>query len=121
MSWGLELWDKYEDLSNHANAGIEFLDKSVSEFNKERAIIEKKYAKNLRDLVKKYSPKNVGGAKSDTDNSHKKSSIVHGHHGPASIVLQNAVSADEEFTHMLAYKEVRRPIFHKDRLLQSEK
>ena len=60
MSWGTELWDKYEDLCSHTNSGIDFLEKSVAEFIKERGRVEKLHAKNLRDLVKRFMPKGIG-------------------------------------------------------------
>ena len=99
MSWGIELWDRYEELCTHTNSGLDFIEKSVASFIKERGSIEKEYAKKLRDLVKKYTPKSVTKSPEKTDNSKKS--------GPASIVLHNSVSADEEFTHILAFKEVR--------------
>ena len=100
MSWGIELWDRYEDLCNHTKDGIDFLENKIGDFVKERGNIERKYASELRALVKKYTPKNsVKTSDNKADNGNKKS-------GPASIVLQN-VSADEEYSHVQAYKEVR--------------
>ncbi len=57
MSWGTELWDKYSELTHHAQNGIDFLEYSVASFVKERGKVEAEYAKQLRALVKKYSPK----------------------------------------------------------------
>ena len=100
MSWGIELWDRYEDLCNHTKDGIDFLENKIGDFVKERGNIDRKYASELRALVKKYTPKNsVKTSDNKADNGNKKS-------GPASIVLQN-VSADEEYSHVQAYKEVR--------------
>lgn len=96
MSWGTELWDKYEDLCTYSTTGIDFLEKSVAEFIKERGKVEKEYAKNLRTLVKKYMPKATKVSSEASKNNDN---------GPASIVMK--AMAEEEFTHILAYKEVR--------------
>ncbi|XP_037947088.1 formin-binding protein 1-like [Teleopsis dalmanni] len=56
MSWGIELWDQYENLSIHTNKGIEFLDK-YGNFIRDRLAIESEYAAKLRRLVKNYQPK----------------------------------------------------------------
>ncbi|XP_053206294.1 formin-binding protein 1-like isoform X2 [Panonychus citri] len=53
MSWGVELWDQYENISCHTHKGIEFLDKFGS-FVKERCAIETEYASKLRRLVKNH-------------------------------------------------------------------
>ena len=86
MSWGAELWDKYEDLCRYSATSIDFLENSVADFIKERGKVEKEYAKNLRALVKKYTPKTV--------NPDKNSS------GPQSLRFE------DEFSHLEAYKEV---------------
>jgi hypothetical protein len=100
MSWGTELWDKYEDLCSFSSTGIDFLEKSVAEFIKERGKLEKEYAKSLRILVRKYVPKCSNGSAKGSDKTDNK-----GDSGPASISIRCA--ADEEFTHLTAYKEVR--------------
>ncbi|XP_018414719.1 PREDICTED: formin-binding protein 1-like isoform X3 [Nanorana parkeri] len=56
MSWGTELWDQFDNLEKHTQWGIDFLDK-YAKFVKERLEIEQNYAKQLRNLVKKYCPK----------------------------------------------------------------
>ncbi|XP_072294760.1 formin-binding protein 1-like isoform X3 [Eucyclogobius newberryi] len=56
MSWGTELWDQFENLDKHTQWGIDFLDR-YAKFVKERLEIEQNYAKQLRNLVKKYCPK----------------------------------------------------------------
>ncbi|XP_021205158.1 formin-binding protein 1-like isoform X2 [Bombyx mandarina] len=56
MSWGVELWDQYDNLAAHTHKGIEFLDK-YGNFVKERCAIELEYAGKLRRLVKNYQPK----------------------------------------------------------------
>uniref|UniRef100_A0A8C6M916 Formin binding protein 1-like n=1 Tax=Nothobranchius furzeri TaxID=105023 RepID=A0A8C6M916_NOTFU len=56
MSWGTELWDQFDNLEKHTQWGIDFLER-YSKFVKERLDIEQNYAKQLRNLVKKYCPK----------------------------------------------------------------
>ncbi|XP_055778697.1 formin-binding protein 1-like isoform X1 [Salvelinus fontinalis] len=56
MTWGTELWDQFENLDKHTQWGIDFLDR-YAKFVKERLEIEQTYAKQLRNLVKKYCPK----------------------------------------------------------------
>ncbi|XP_061680270.1 formin-binding protein 1-like isoform X2 [Syngnathoides biaculeatus] len=56
MSWGTELWDQFDNLDKHTQWGIDFLDR-YAKFVKERLEIEQNYAKQLRNLVKKYCPK----------------------------------------------------------------
>ncbi|XP_041447280.1 formin-binding protein 1-like isoform X3 [Xenopus laevis] len=56
MSWGTELWDQFDNLEKHTQWGIDFLDK-YAKFVKERLEIEQNYAKQLRNLVKKFCPK----------------------------------------------------------------
>ncbi|XP_072555846.1 formin-binding protein 1-like isoform X2 [Paramormyrops kingsleyae] len=56
MSWGTELWDQFENLDKHTQWGIDFLER-YAKFVRERLEIEQGYAKQLRNLVKKYCPK----------------------------------------------------------------
>uniref|UniRef100_A0A8C5BLF4 Formin binding protein 1b n=1 Tax=Gadus morhua TaxID=8049 RepID=A0A8C5BLF4_GADMO len=56
MSWGSELWDQFDNLEKHTQWGIEFVDR-YSKFVKERSEIETSYAKQIRNLSKKYQPK----------------------------------------------------------------
>ncbi|XP_048833163.1 formin-binding protein 1-like isoform X3 [Brienomyrus brachyistius] len=56
MSWGTELWDQFENLDKHTQWGIDFLER-YAKFVRERLEIEQAYAKQLRNLVKKYCPK----------------------------------------------------------------
>ena len=101
MSWGAELWDKYEDLCRYSATSIDFLENSVADFIKERGKVEKEYAKNLRALVKKYTPKTV--------NPDKNSS------GPQSLRFE------DEFSHLEAYKEVSKNKYFKAWLTQGSK
>ncbi|CAH3033855.1 unnamed protein product [Pocillopora meandrina] len=56
MTWGLELWDQFDLIANHTSSGIDFVEK-VAKFVKERCEIESRYARDLRQLVKKFNPK----------------------------------------------------------------
>ncbi|XP_013783960.1 formin-binding protein 1 homolog isoform X4 [Limulus polyphemus] len=56
MTWGVELWDQYDNLGAHTQRGIDFLDK-YGQFIKDRCSIEGEYASKLRRLVKNYQPK----------------------------------------------------------------
>ncbi|XP_061148982.1 formin-binding protein 1 isoform X17 [Syngnathus typhle] len=56
MSWGSELWDQFDNLEKHTQWGIDFLEK-YAKFVKERSEIEISYAKQIRNLSKKYQPK----------------------------------------------------------------
>ncbi|KAM6954196.1 formin-binding protein 1a [Aplochiton taeniatus] len=55
-SWGTELWDQFDNLEKHTSWGIEFLER-YTKFVKERSEIELSYAKQIRNLSKKYQPK----------------------------------------------------------------
>ncbi|KAF7690984.1 cdc42-interacting protein 4 homolog isoform X4 [Silurus meridionalis] len=56
MDWGTELWDQNDVLEKHTQSGLDLVDKYIK-FVKERTEIEQSYAKQLRNLTKKYSPK----------------------------------------------------------------
>jgi hypothetical protein len=55
MSWGLELWDQYENIAKHTEKGITFCE-TYADFIKHRSECELNYAKSLRKLVKKFTP-----------------------------------------------------------------
>ncbi|XP_059379179.1 formin-binding protein 1-like isoform X5 [Carassius carassius] len=55
-SWGTELWDQFDNLEKHTQWGIEFLER-YTKFVKERSEIEQSYAKQIRNLSKKYQLK----------------------------------------------------------------
>uniref|UniRef100_A0A1A8SDS6 Formin binding protein 1 n=1 Tax=Nothobranchius rachovii TaxID=451742 RepID=A0A1A8SDS6_9TELE len=55
-NWGTELWDQFENLEKHTSWGIDFLER-YTKFVKERVDIELSYAKQIRNLSKKYYPK----------------------------------------------------------------
>ncbi|XP_041824469.1 cdc42-interacting protein 4 homolog isoform X4 [Melanotaenia boesemani] len=56
MDWGTELWDQYDIIEKHTQSGLELVEKYVK-FVKERTEIEQNYAKQLRNLSKKYNQK----------------------------------------------------------------
>ncbi|XP_055516054.1 formin-binding protein 1 isoform X5 [Leucoraja erinacea] len=56
MSWGTELWDQFDNLDKHLQWGIEFVER-YNKFVKDRTDIEISYAKQLRNLSKKYQSK----------------------------------------------------------------
>ncbi|KAL0965247.1 hypothetical protein UPYG_G00278730 [Umbra pygmaea] len=56
MSWGSELWDQFDNLEKHTQSGIDFVER-YTKFVKERSEIEISYAKQIRNLSKKYQPK----------------------------------------------------------------
>ena len=57
MSWGQELWDSYDKVSDHVSLGSSNLANVYAKFFKEKAEVEKEYAKGLRRIVAKYQPK----------------------------------------------------------------
>ncbi|KAL7884709.1 hypothetical protein AOLI_G00074790 [Acnodon oligacanthus] len=55
-SWGTELWDQFDNLEKYTQWGIEFVER-YTKFVKERSEIELSYAKQIRNLSKKFQPK----------------------------------------------------------------
>ncbi|XP_058233682.1 cdc42-interacting protein 4 homolog isoform X4 [Hemibagrus wyckioides] len=56
MDWGTDLWDQNDVIEKHTQSGLDLVDKYIK-FVKERTEIEQGYAKQIRNLTKKYSPK----------------------------------------------------------------
>ncbi|XP_072299182.1 cdc42-interacting protein 4 homolog isoform X3 [Eucyclogobius newberryi] len=56
MDWGTELWDQCDIIEKHTQSGLELVEKYVK-FVKERTEIEQNYAKQLRNISKKYNVK----------------------------------------------------------------
>ncbi|XP_077413655.1 cdc42-interacting protein 4 homolog isoform X1 [Vanacampus margaritifer] len=56
MDWGTELWDRCDVIEKHTHSGLELVEKYVK-FVKERTEIELNYAKQLRNLSKKFNLK----------------------------------------------------------------
>ena len=57
MSWGEELWDRYDDVVNMVNRSTKELETFYKGFLKERSKIETEYGKQLRKLIRIYTPK----------------------------------------------------------------
>jgi len=57
MSWGEELWDRYDDVVNVVNRSTKELETFYKGFLKERSKIETEYGKQLRKLIRIYTPK----------------------------------------------------------------
>uniref|UniRef100_A0A3P8XBN1 Formin binding protein 1b n=1 Tax=Esox lucius TaxID=8010 RepID=A0A3P8XBN1_ESOLU len=56
LCWGGYAWDQFDNLEKHTQSGIEFVER-YTKFVKERTEIEISYAKQIRNLSKKYQPK----------------------------------------------------------------
>ena len=70
MSWGTELWDRYDAMCTYTSNGIDFLDTSLARFISERGKIENEYASKLRKLVNRFTPKDAANANSADEYSH---------------------------------------------------
>ncbi|XP_051559717.1 thyroid hormone receptor interactor 10b isoform X2 [Myxocyprinus asiaticus] len=64
MDWGSDLWDQHDVIERHTQSGLDLLERYVK-FVKERADIEQNYAKQLRNLCKKFHSRR--GSKEDQD------------------------------------------------------
>ncbi|XP_038141235.1 thyroid hormone receptor interactor 10b isoform X1 [Cyprinodon tularosa] len=63
MDWGTDLWDQNDVIDKHTQSGLDLLERYIK-FVKERTEIEQNYAKQLRNLTKKYSKR---GSKDEQD------------------------------------------------------
>ncbi|KAM9819010.1 cdc42-interacting protein 4 homolog isoform X1 [Syngnathus typhle] len=63
MDWGTDLWDQNEVIDKHTQSGLELVERYIK-FVKERTEIEQSYAKQLRNLSKKYAKR---GSKDEQD------------------------------------------------------
>ncbi|XP_078138915.1 thyroid hormone receptor interactor 10b isoform X2 [Centroberyx gerrardi] len=54
MDWGSDLWDQYDVIDKHTQSGHDLVERYIK-FVKERTEIEQGYAKQLRNLTKKYA------------------------------------------------------------------
>ncbi|XP_017285496.1 thyroid hormone receptor interactor 10b [Kryptolebias marmoratus] len=54
MNWGTDLWDQYDVIDKHTQSGLDLMERYIK-FVKERTEIEQSYAKQLRNLTKKYA------------------------------------------------------------------
>lgn len=66
MSWGIELWDQFDNISAHTQKGIDFCERLLH-FSKERCAIEAEYATKLKRMAKSYQPKVEKGDKKNKD------------------------------------------------------
>ena len=57
MSWGHDLWDRYDSVLDHVTTRADEMVGVHAKFIKEKAELEKEYAKGLRKLVAKYEPR----------------------------------------------------------------
>lgn len=54
MDWGTDLWDQHDVIDKHTQSGLDLVERYIK-FVKERTEIEQSYAKQLRNLTKKYT------------------------------------------------------------------
>ena len=59
MSWGTELWDEHKRVVGHVTEGVKSLVDVYAKYVKEKAELEKEYAKGLRKLIARYQPKKI--------------------------------------------------------------
>ena len=69
MSWGPDLWDSYTSVVGHVTKGANDLVNVYAKFIKEKADIEKEYAKGLRKLIAKYEPKKMRKSKENEEST----------------------------------------------------
>lgn len=124
MSWGTELWDQYDNLEKHTQWGIEFLDK-YNKFVKERADIEYSYAKQLRNLSKKYQPKKNSKEEDDQKYTSCKSFLttlqeLNDYAGQHEVISENLTGhiIAELTRYMQDMKQERKSYFHEGRKAQ---
>ena len=124
MSWGTELWDRYDAMCTYTSAGVDFLENSVAKFMKEKSVIETEYATKLRRLVKAFSPKDMpsdsgqasGNLKPPARSHSRAGTLRRGKNGgkdqdssrsgPTSLGIVRKPGKDDEYGHMTAYKQV---------------
>ncbi|KAM4604054.1 thyroid hormone receptor interactor 10b isoform 1-T1 [Polymixia lowei] len=63
MNWGTDLWDQYDVIDKHTQSGLDLMERYIK-FVKERTEVEQNYAKQLRNLTKKYAKR---GSKDEQD------------------------------------------------------
>ena len=54
--WGYELWDGYEAVAGHIRSQAEKMVDVYARYLKEKAELEREYAKGLRKIVSRYEP-----------------------------------------------------------------
>ena len=74
-SWSCELWDGYDSVHCHLTTQGDLLVDVYARFFKEKADLEKEYAKGLRKLVARYEPVKKKKKKEDIKESTEVSSF----------------------------------------------
>ncbi|XP_043914079.1 formin-binding protein 1 [Protopterus annectens] len=121
---GQQLQDQYDNLEKHTQWGIEFLDK-YTKFVKERAEIEYSYAKQLRNLSKKYQPKKNSKEEEDQKYTSCKSFLttlqeLNDYAGQHEVISENLTGhiIAELTRYMQEMKQERKSYFHEGRKAQ---
>nr|XP_060613531.1 formin-binding protein 1 isoform X10 [Anolis sagrei ordinatus] len=124
MSWGTELWDQFDNLEKHTQWGIDVLEKYIK-FVKERTEIEINYAKQLRNLSKKYQPKK--NSKEEDENKYSSCraflstlSEMNDYAGQHEVISENMTSqiTVELARYVQELKQERKAHFHDGRKAQ---
>ncbi|XP_070991747.1 formin-binding protein 1-like isoform X16 [Oncorhynchus clarkii lewisi] len=124
MSWGSELWDQFDNLEKHTQSGIEFVER-YTKFVKERSEIEINYAKQIKNLSKKYQPKK--NSKEEEENKYTSCRAflstlneLNDYAGQHEVIAENLTS--QIITELLRYltelKAERKSHFHDGRKAQ---
>ncbi|XP_030623293.1 formin-binding protein 1 isoform X1 [Chanos chanos] len=126
MSWGTELWDQFDNLEKHTQWGIDFVEK-YNKFVKERSEIEFNYAKQIRNLSKKYLPKKNSREEEESKYSSCRAFIttlneLNDYAGQHEIIAENLTS--QIITELSKYtqelKSERKSHFHDGRKAQQQ-
>uniref|UniRef100_A0A9J8CMB6 Formin-binding protein 1 n=1 Tax=Cyprinus carpio carpio TaxID=630221 RepID=A0A9J8CMB6_CYPCA len=124
MSWGTELWDQFDNLEKHTQWGIDFVEK-YTKFVKERSEIELNYARQIRNLSKKYQPKK----KEEDDNKytwcrafHSTLNELNDYAGQHELIAENMMSQiiAELTRYTQEIKTERKAHFHDGRKAQQQ-
>lgn len=124
MSWGTDLWDQFDNLEKHTQWGIDFVEK-YTKFVKERSEIELNYARQMRNLSKKYQPK-----KKDEDENkytwcrafHSTLNELNDYAGQHEVIAENMMSQiiAELTRYSQEIKTERKTYFHDGRKAQQQ-
>ena len=66
-SWGSDLWDSYSSVVEYVTTGTNNLVDVYAKYIKEKADLDKVYAKGLRKLIAKYEPKTATESEEATE------------------------------------------------------
>uniref|UniRef100_A0A1A8EME3 Formin binding protein 1 n=1 Tax=Nothobranchius korthausae TaxID=1143690 RepID=A0A1A8EME3_9TELE len=126
MSWGTELWDQFDNLEKHTQWGIEFAEK-YTKFVKERSEIEINYAKQIRNLSKKYQPKKNSREEEESRYTFCRSFLVtlnelNDYAGQHEVIAENLTSQiiTELTRYLQELKTERKSHFHDGRKAQQQ-